>query len=211
MGSKMRKQMPRLALLLVAVSRGVTAIMLMGIFCGCQTDQQKSLPTWSPSDHDHQASPNQAQVDVGAPQPQMPNLEKHGITDVVLATWKQNCVPCHGKIGRGDGPKGPMFQPRDLSDPSWQRVAIDSEMRHTIKNGRGRMPAFSNIPDETVDGLIRLIRMLGPQQPRPQPSPAPHGAQDSPADSPPAAAQPAADSPSAAAQPATDSPPAAAP
>jgi len=117
------------------------------------------MEEWTPADHKNSNKPAPGQVDVKK-RAGMPNLEKHGITDVVLATWKQNCVTCHGTIGRGDGPQGRALRPPNLTDPKWQKVAIDSEIAFTIKKGRGRMPAFQHLPDETVVGLIRLIRML---------------------------------------------------
>lgn len=128
---------------------------------GCNKKDPGDLREWSPTDHDNQGAPQPGQVDTTQPRTSaMPSLEQHGINDVVLATWKQNCVPCHGVIGRGDGPQGVGSRPKDLTDPNWQRVAIDSEIVHTIKKGRGKMPAFAQIPDETVLGLVRLVRML---------------------------------------------------
>jgi mono/diheme cytochrome c family protein len=136
-------------LLLSAVSLGA-----------CDKKDPGALPEWSPADHDNQDKPEAGQVDTKNPRPGMPNLEQYGLNDLILATWKQNCVPCHGVIGRGDGPQSAVFRPTDLTNPEWQRVAIDSEIAHTIKKGRGRMPAFAQIPDETVTGLVRLVRML---------------------------------------------------
>lgn len=137
-------------------------VVLCGLsIAGCDKKDPAKLREWSPSDHDNQGEPQPGQVDTSKPRPaNMPSLEKYGINDVVLATWKQNCVPCHGVIGRGDGPQGVALRPRDLTDPNWQRVAIDSEIAYSIKKGRGKMPAFAQIPDETVSGLVRLVRML---------------------------------------------------
>lgn len=87
-------------------------------------------------------------------------LEQHGVSDVILASWKQNCVTCHGVVGRGDGPQGPMVRPPDFTNPVWQKNAMEDHMRRTIMKGRGPMPAFGHLPEETVDGLIRLIRLL---------------------------------------------------
>jgi mono/diheme cytochrome c family protein len=123
--------------------------------------ENRELPTWSPADHDNQTKPAQGQVDTKAVRPGMPDLEKQGVNDVVLATWKQTCMSCHGAIGRGDGPAGAALRPPNFTDPTWQKVAIDSEMQHTITHGRGRMPAFAHLPEETVSGLVRLIRLMG--------------------------------------------------
>jgi mono/diheme cytochrome c family protein len=138
---------------------------------GCSRNDAQQLPEWTPADHDNQAQPQANQVDIENPSPGMPSGESLGLSDVVLATWKQNCVPCHGIIGRGDGPQAAATRPRDLTDPAWQRVAIDAEIIHTIKKGRGRMPAFSQIPDETLQGLVRLVRMLNASPPPASTSP----------------------------------------
>ncbi len=183
---------------------------------GCDAKNPDALPEWTPGDHDNQESPAAGQVDTSQ-RSAMPDLEKHGITDVVLATWKQNCVRCHGVIGRGDGPDGRALRPRDLSNPTWQRVALDSEIRRTIEKGRGKMPAFGHLPDETISGLIQLIRMLGPraagpdaESPGVSPSAASSAAPDtaratSPSD-PPAAAQPTTEHHSPTERPTTESP-----
>ncbi len=142
----------------------LSLLILAFSFSGCDKSDPKDLPEWTPADHDNQQndtqSPSPNQVDPKKPRGTMPSLEQYGITDVILATWKQSCVPCHGVIGRGDGPQGAAVRPRDLTDPKWQRVAIDSEMAHAIKNGRGRMPGFAQLPDETIQGLVRLVRLL---------------------------------------------------
>lgn len=129
---------------------------------GCDGQSSKDLPVWSPSDHDNQSNPGADQTDTTAARPRMPELNEHGIDDVVLATWKQNCTTCHGLVGRGDGPQAPMFRPPDLTSAAFQARAIDSEILYAIEKGRGRMPAFGHLPKDTIAGLARLVRMLGP-------------------------------------------------
>jgi mono/diheme cytochrome c family protein len=83
-----------------------------------------------------------------------------GLTEVSLMAWRNNCVTCHGKMGRGDGPQGPMVKARDLSDPAWQGSVTDAQIAESIVKGRGRMPAFA-LPTSTVDELVRLVRLIG--------------------------------------------------
>ena len=83
----------------------------------------------------------------------------HGITDVTIAAWKQRCVQCHGSVGRGDGPQGAMLRASDLTRPDWQASVTDEQIESTIKSGRGAMPAF-DLPDSTLKGLVRVIRLL---------------------------------------------------
>jgi cytochrome c oxidase cbb3-type subunit 3 len=144
-------------------------ILLVSVaLAGCKDGSAEELPVWTPQDHDNQGAPSPGQVDIKAPRPGMPDLAEHGISDVILATWKQNCTPCHGLIGRGDGPQGRMLRPPDLTSPEYHKRAIDSEMQYTIKKGRGRMPAFGHLPDDTVKGLVNLVRMLNPERTKPE-------------------------------------------
>lgn len=115
------------------------------------------LREWKPSDHDHTTDPGAAQVEVkpdaGSP------LAAQGLDEVTIVSWKENCAKCHGAFGAGDGPQGPMTHARDLTNPEWQAATTDETIASTIRNGRGRMPAFQ-LPDATVASLIRLIRLF---------------------------------------------------
>jgi len=141
------------------------ALGLLFLTPGCDDRAASALPLWTPADHDNVASPAAGQIDTEAPRPKMPDLSQHGIDDVVLATWKQNCTSCHGLIGRGDGPQSPMFRPPDLTQPELQEGASDDEILSAIAKGRGKMPAFGHLPEDTRKGLLRLVRMLGAPRP----------------------------------------------
>lgn len=184
--------------------RPLVALAALATIAAACDRSEEGLREWSPQDHDHQTTPSAGQVDASQ---QRPALEEHGISDVILASWKQNCVTCHGPVGRGDGPQGPMVRPPDFTNPVWQKNAMDDHMRRTITKGRGAMPGFAHLPEETVDGLIRLIRLLNRDRPAPAAA-APAAA--APAAAPPAAAPPTTATPPAATSPATP-PPAAAP
>ncbi|MES1172769.1 MAG: cytochrome c [Myxococcales bacterium] len=114
------------------------------------------LRPWRATDHDHTENPNADQVqvtDAGTGNP------GHGLDDVTIVAWQQNCTSCHGSLGRGDGPQGQLVHASDLSRPDWQATVTDEQIAATIHQGRGRMPAF-NLPDATVARLVALIRML---------------------------------------------------
>lgn len=146
----------------------LTASLWIGV-SACERSHQE-LTEWTPRDHDNQGAPAQGQVDTRAPRPGMPAMEKYGINDVILATWKQQCSTCHGLIGRGDGPNAMASRPRDLTDPVWQKNASDEEIAHSIQKGRGRMPPFPGLPKDTVSGLIRLIRLMNQEGPKSPPN-----------------------------------------
>ncbi len=119
-------------------------------------DTPADLRTWRASDHDHTENPNADQVqvsDAGAAD------TGHGLDDVTVVAWQQNCTSCHGPLGRGDGPQGQLVHAADLSRPDWQATVSDEAIASTIRQGRGRMPAF-NLPDATITRLVALIRML---------------------------------------------------
>jgi cytochrome c oxidase cbb3-type subunit 3 len=128
---------------------------------GCNS-RGADVREWRASDHDQNDSPGKgqaAQVDPKAPTaPAVPGLE-----DVTLVAWSQNCTPCHGELGRGDGPRGPMLKATNLSDPAWQESKTDQDIAKAIKLGRGAMPAF-NLPDTTIVNLVRLVRMMNAAQ-----------------------------------------------
>jgi len=119
------------------------------------------LRPWKASDHDHTANPNADQVqvtDAGSAA-----NAKLGLDEVTIVAWQQNCTTCHGPLGRGDGPQGQLVHASDLSRPDWQASVTDEAIAATIRQGRGRMPAF-NLPDITVTHLVALIRMLDPNR-----------------------------------------------
>ncbi|HWA74924.1 MAG TPA: cytochrome c [Polyangiaceae bacterium] len=115
------------------------------------------LREWRVSDHDHTSNPNATQVEVkpdaGSP------LGVQGVDEVTIVTWKENCAKCHGTVGAGDGPQGPMTHARDLTSPEWQAATTDATIAQSIRDGRGRMPAFK-LPDSTVASLVRLVRLF---------------------------------------------------
>ncbi len=133
----------------------LSLLLLAAVGCD-QTPED--LREWRAEDHRHTSEPSSGQVNVEEAQRTRP-AALHGIDDVALMAWKQNCMTCHGVIGRGDGPQGPMMKPPDLTDPAFHERATDAEIKATIKNGRGRMPAFE-LPESTLTGLVRLIRLF---------------------------------------------------
>jgi cytochrome c oxidase cbb3-type subunit 3 len=115
------------------------------------------LREWKVTDHDHTESPNSGQVQVdpaASTTPAVPGLE-----DVTIVAWQQNCTQCHGQLGRGDGPRGPMVKATNLSDPAWQTSVTDDQIARAIKEGKGAMPAFK-LPDGTIANLVKLVRMM---------------------------------------------------
>lgn len=136
---------------------------------GCN-ERPADVREWRASDHDHTDNPGSGQVQVDpadAGAPAVPGLE-----DVTIVAWQQNCTRCHGQLGRGDGPQGPMVKATNLSDPAWQGAVTDAQITASIKNGRGAMPAFP-LPDGTIANLVKLVRMMNAARAGAHPSAAP--------------------------------------
>ena len=145
------EKMPvRITSLIAALSLSLSAF---AVACnGAPAD----LRQWKATDHDHTMNPNSAQVQVTDAGTEASN---HGLDDVTVVAWQQNCTTCHGPLGRGDGPQGQLVHAADLSRPDWQASVTDEAIATTIREGRGRMPSF-NLPEVTVTRLVTLVRML---------------------------------------------------
>jgi mono/diheme cytochrome c family protein len=84
--------------------------------------------------------------------------------------YKINCVPCHGKVGKGDGVVGTFFKfkPADLTSFDVQQIS-DEAIFLVITNGvTGRMPPLNeNFSVRERWDLVNFIRTL----PNPSSSP----------------------------------------
>ncbi|HVY27347.1 MAG TPA: cytochrome c [Polyangiaceae bacterium] len=133
------------------------ACLLLTLACN---ERPSDLREWKPSDHAQEESPNAAaqqnQVD---PTKEAANAIP-GLEDVTIVAWQQNCTQCHGQLGRGDGPRGPMLKATNLSDPAWQSARTDEQIAQVIKLGKGLMPSFQQLPDVTIAKLVMLVRMM---------------------------------------------------
>jgi mono/diheme cytochrome c family protein len=135
----------------------IPSLFLTALACfGCN-ERPSDVREWRPGDHDHTENPGSDQVQVDPQDAGAPAVP--GFEDVTLVAWKQNCTPCHGAVGRGDGPRGPMLKATNLTDAAWQGSVTDEQIAKTIKLGKGAMPAF-NLPDVTIANLVKLVRIL---------------------------------------------------
>jgi len=93
------------------------------------------------------------------------------INDAFLAkgqnTYKLNCVPCHGPLGKGDGPSAAGLdpKPRDHSNRDYMSRLTDEMIAETVKMGgviRGypNMPSSPHIKGEEMAALIAYVRRL---------------------------------------------------
>ncbi|MGO8992898.1 MAG: c-type cytochrome [Polyangiaceae bacterium] len=130
-----------------------------------------SLQAWTPADHDRaEEQSSQAtrptapppkggrsegsQGSQGGPQKANPNASAQQLVEI---TWEQACFPCHGPVGHGDGPNGPMVNAPDITRDDVLSKITDDEIAAQIKNGKNRMPKF-DLPEAVVRGLVARIR-----------------------------------------------------
>ena len=79
------------------------------------------------------------------------------------------CFVCHGVNGNGKGPSaaGLGADPRDFTDPNWQKGVTDSQIETVIRYGgqaigqSSAMPANSDLSESQVASLLQFIRNLG--------------------------------------------------
>ena len=126
-----------------------------------------SLREWAPGDHDR--------AEEQSLQPNRPTAPSTGqggqgnaargdagdttAVTLVEATWESACAPCHGPVGHGDGPNGPMVNAPDITRDDLLAKITDDEIASQIRNGKNRMPKF-DLPDPVVRGLVARIRAM---------------------------------------------------
>ncbi|MGE0452634.1 MAG: cytochrome b N-terminal domain-containing protein [Vicinamibacteria bacterium] len=78
------------------------------------------------------------------------------------AVWREECVSCHGRGGRGDGgqAKSDGLEMPDFTDAEFWSKASDATMEETIRNGKGKdMPAFGKkLAADEIGALVSLVR-----------------------------------------------------
>ncbi len=124
---------------------------------GCDRPSGDEIKTWTPADHDH--AEENARVASGAQAAAGPRGANSGGENrqLIELTWRQQCATCHGVIGHGDGPNGPMVKASDLTRDEWQKAMTDEQIAQTIQAGKGKMPKF-DLPPMVLAGIVQRIR-----------------------------------------------------
>jgi cytochrome c oxidase cbb3-type subunit 3 len=77
--------------------------------------------------------------------------------------FQRTCSGCHGADGRGSWRAGLATRPRDLTKPDFQAQMSNEQLRHSIRVGKGQMPAFGGLMgDEEISDVIAFVRTLVP-------------------------------------------------
>jgi mono/diheme cytochrome c family protein len=95
----------------------------------------------------------------------MPNPVKADAESIATGKeiWAKQCQSCHGKSGKGDGPKAAQLKtlPHDISKPDIQSQT-DGALFYKTSEGRDDMPSFKKkIPDQDdIWSVVNFIRTL---------------------------------------------------
>jgi len=128
--------------------------LALGAVVGCDRPPSGDMKQWTPADHDR--AEEEARKAQGAPaETAKPDPQKV----VIDMTWRTQCVQCHGPMGKGDGPQGPMVKAPDLTRDDWQGTVTDDQIAATIQNGKGRMPKF-DLPPDVLSGIVARVRSV---------------------------------------------------
>lgn len=79
--------------------------------------------------------------------------------------YQENCAPCHGASGGGDGPAAAVLKPkpRNFREGKFQYGDSAAQLKKTIKTGvKGTgMPAWGpTLKDREIDAVIEYVKSL---------------------------------------------------
>jgi mono/diheme cytochrome c family protein len=88
-------------------------------------------------------------------------------------SYERNCAQCHGDKGDGNGPAAPHLlpRPRDFTTGKFKirttpsgMLPTDDDLRRVIRTGMPytSMPAWPNLPDAEVAGLVQYVKSFYP-------------------------------------------------
>jgi cytochrome c oxidase cbb3-type subunit 3 len=133
----------------------VCAALLLAWGSGCDRPSEGEIHTWTAADHDR--AEENTRVASGAQAQAKGAGGADNNRQLVELTWRQQCATCHGAIGHGDGPNGPMVKASDLTRDDWQKAMTDEQIAQSIQNGKGKMPKF-DLPQTVLAGIVQRIR-----------------------------------------------------
>jgi mono/diheme cytochrome c family protein len=87
------------------------------------------------------------------------SIEQANVDAKVL--FASECATCHGKDGQAKTFKAKFNHARNLTDVKWQAEATDERLYNSIRNGKGKMPAFGKkLSDSQINALVAFVRTL---------------------------------------------------
>jgi mono/diheme cytochrome c family protein len=73
--------------------------------------------------------------------------------------FNDKCAMCHGRDGTGNGPAGMAFSPppANFTNPNFWQGDVKQKISHTITNGHGPMPAFTEMSPSQIKAVIEYM------------------------------------------------------
>ncbi len=94
------------------------------------------------------------------------SLDGHGLAVAEpngAEVYQRQCVACHGKAGKGDGPAAAAMDPRpsDLTDAERMAALGDEGLLGVIAEGRGAMPGYKSLlTPEQLEAVTEYVRSM---------------------------------------------------
>ncbi len=131
-----------------------TLLLLAGLGCS----EGGKIREWRPSDHDQPEDLSQVE---GRPAPQgQPGGGGEGEDTADASTevlWRQQCMRCHGRDGRGGSSMATRGPVADLR----ASTLAEAEIIQVVTKGRREMPAFGQELDaESIQALAKKVLSL---------------------------------------------------
>jgi ubiquinol-cytochrome c reductase cytochrome b subunit len=95
--------------------------------------------------------------------------EKAAQIRVATVIYREYCVNCHGKDGKGLELKVAMPEIPDFTGRSWQEAHTNPEVAAAIRTGKDKMPTFDEdrVRQDQLNALVAYIRAFGPDRYQP--------------------------------------------
>jgi quinol-cytochrome oxidoreductase complex cytochrome b subunit/mono/diheme cytochrome c family protein len=125
-------------------------------------EESKDPPAKPPDEPKIDVSPKKPSREPGASAE-----EKAAQIRVASVIYREYCLNCHGKDGKGLELKAGMPKIPDFTSRSWQESRSNPELKVSILSGKGPlMPPFGDrVKDDQVEALMAYVRAFGPERP----------------------------------------------
>jgi mono/diheme cytochrome c family protein len=125
-------------------SRWFLPVLLALVLAGCSLAEDVTPPPGLQATQAAQpTSPPAQPISLVPPAPPNPSSGE--------AIYAERCAPCHGDLGRGDGPQASQLpnEPTHLGDPAVAREAVPADWYQVVTQGRldQMMPPFASLTD----------------------------------------------------------------
>ena len=123
--------------------------------------------------------PDEPKVELPPPKPQTkpptgPSAEERAAQlRVATVIYREYCVNCHGRDGKGLELKVAMPDIPNFTNANWQSSRTNPQLSVSILEGKGKlMPPFRDrVKDDQVSALVAYLRAFGPERPAPVETP----------------------------------------